>query len=385
MILQPNIINNIISGTPVRIFAEGEGVVEIRIFLVGDESTPIYKKWKMSLPVDIDISDILQTITPIIPDTGIEHVTGLIDVESAEYYSKTRVILVTLVGEDCNYSYLIRLFPGKVSKRELRIYDGRNTDIFTARFFNHNANFFLTARSAGKMIAMKETELAPLYFINDEPNAAIRIAVTGTERFIDYIGLHQGIYSLDISGLRRHFAFAHNILVNDFTEVCSGTRIIVERSKPAPECYVLKFRNSFGVFELMEIIGTLSVNPKFNDGRNVSFQRVDLITGSFVSYRERSEHTLTFSIDIWGKRFDEIGFMLDLLSSDEVYLMGLTSKQLRVIASVEDADYDYRPKSPQKFTLNLASVESDISVLNDILDSTMKQRIFSQQFSQQFI
>ena len=77
---------------------------------------------------------------------------------------------------------------------------------------------------------------------------------------------------------------------------------------------------------------------------------------------------------------------MDMLGSDEVYLLDLTGLPVRVIPSAEEFVYKQRPEAPQSFTLTLELADSETNILQEIIDGSeaRKPRVFSKQFSKQF-
>ena len=54
--------------------------------------------------------------------------------------------------------------------------------------------------------------------------------------------------------------------------------------------------------------------------------------------------------------------MLDMLGSDEVYLLDLTDQPLKVIPMVEDINCKTRQESPEKIKLKFDVCETDINI-----------------------
>ena len=86
------------------------------------------------------------------------------------------------------------------------------------------------------------------------------------------------------------------------------------------------------------------------------------------------------------KRPDEVRFLMDMIGSEEVYLLDLTPTPLKVIPSVEEFTYKPRPDTPEKFTLKLEIADSETNIMQEIIDGSegRKPRVFSKQFSKQF-
>ncbi len=85
-------------------------------------------------------------------------------------------------------------------------------------------------------------------------------------------------------------------------------------------------------------------------------------------------------------RADTVRFLMDMIGSEEVYLLDLSELPVKVIPSIEELKYKPRPETPQKFTVKLQMAEDETNIMQDIIDGTesRKPRVFSKQFSKQF-
>ncbi len=287
--------------------------------------------------------------------------------------------------EDCKFMAI----PGGISKQNFRRLAELRTDIFLTRFQNPKCNFFLTTRTAGWRVVIKETELYPLYFFIHQQNEQIDVVETILGKILTFDGLDRGVYALDIDALRRKFMAIHRVIPNIFDVYMAGVfscRIVVEHSDISKERYRLKFRNSLGVFEIIELTGKLSVSPEYDEADDATFKRYDSLTGDFCIERERVERRQTITVETGIKRPDEVRFLMDMIASDEVYLLDLAELPIKVIPSVEDFSYSPRPDSPEKFSIKLTAVDTETNIMQDIIDGMegRKPRVFTNQFSKQF-
>ena len=162
--------------------------------------------------------------------------------------------------------------------------------------------------------------------------------------------------------------------------------MVIEAAAAARERYRLKFRNSLGVFEIIELVGALYVSPDYTASDASGFDRYDPDAGAFYADRERIERKQVITVETGVKRPDEVRFLMDMIGSEEVYLLDLTEFPLKVIPSAESLKYSPRPETPEKFTLKLKLADTESNIMQDIIDGLegRKPRVFSKQFSKQF-
>ncbi|MDE5800319.1 MAG: hypothetical protein K2H74_04785, partial [Paramuribaculum sp.] len=338
------------------------------------------------LPIRVNVADIADSAVNYIPEMQDSN-DGLALLEDEQDLLMRRLIVkfANDYFEDDFYCYAL---PGGVSKQNLRAYQREGEDCFSARFLNPRGNFFLTTRTAGWCIIMKETEISPLYFICGTPSDLSVRTLTGNTTF-DMENLLRGIYALDLEELRKMFFEGYHILPGAFDIYRDGSfacRIIFERTAPAKERYRIKFRNSLGVFDIIEIIGHATVAPDEGDDESSTINKYDMVTDGFTQHHERTESTTSITIDSTFSRPHEVALLRDMLKSDEVYLIDLPGSPMAVIPSVENMSCELRMTSPVKFTLSLRAVDPDAFVSDDISDSSdhRRKRIFQKEFSKQF-
>lgn len=284
--------------------------------------------------------------------------------------------------------FVCQVIPGGISRQNYRQLLKLGKDIFQTRFFRADNNFFLTTRTNRWLVVIKETELYPLYFFARAVNGKISVveAVSGatfTEAGLD------GVAALDVAALRRYFALNNDVIpsvFDVFVDSKAVCRIVVEHSAPTKERYRLKFRNSLGVFEIIELTGSLSISPEYPDADSSQFQHYDSVTDEYFTERERIERRQSITVGTGAKNPDETRFLMDMAASDEVYLLDLAPDPIKVIPSIEEFTYSPWPETPQKFSIKLKIAGSDYNILPDLLDGNEghKPRIFSKEFSKQF-
>lgn len=286
--------------------------------------------------------------------------------------------------EEDNLSFTA--WKGGISKKEFRRLRNMGTDIFSLKFLNESCNFFFTTRSNDWRITMRETELYPLCFIY--PGHELKITELLTGQSLAVPGTTGSLYALNLEAVRLKFFTDYGVLANLF-DVYSGDtfalRIGIEQSPTVREHYRLRFLNSYGTYEVFSLEGEAGVTPGMDEDEDAVFRRYDEITDDYYSDRIRTEIQEAVTIKTGFKRPQEIRFLLDLLSSDNVYLSGYGQEEIKVIPSAEEFSYRVRPDAPQNVTLKLTFVEKESNWTGEITKSGYrKPRVHSKEFSKQF-
>lgn len=343
-------------------------------------------------PFDVNVSEIVNPYAEYIgePRSGAPTVNGVIEIEDLIDLERRR-IYVCITDDDID-EWNCLIFPGGISRQNYRILTSLGTDIFENRFLNNAGNFFMTTRTAGWRIVLKETELYPMYFFNMDDSLYMTVVELTTGKTMMQEGqLKKGVFALDIDAVRKCFFEEYGVLSSVF-DIYKGNpseyscRIVIERSEPTRERYRLKFRNSLGVFEIIELNGELTISPDYSAADDAGFNRYDAVTDGFSTYRERIIRPQSLTVDTFVSHTDAVRFFMDMIGSEEVFLLDLTEYPLRVIPSIEDMNYKARPTEPQTFTVTLRIAEDESNIMQDIIDGNegRKPRVFSKQFSKQF-
>lgn len=329
----------------------------------------------------VNIAEIVETgiaNTQILPDNTepLLAVSGL--------SAKVTIHVVNEGEEEDNLSFTA--WKGGISKKEFKRLRNMGTDIFSLKFLNESCNFFFTTRSNDWRITMRETELYPLCFIYPEHELKITELLTGQSLAVP--GTAGNFYALNLEAVRLKFFTDYGVLANLF-DVYSGEtfalRIGIEQSPTVRERYWLRFLNSYGVYEVFSLEGEASVTPGMDEDEDAVFRRYDEITDDYYSDRIRTEIQEAVTIKTGFKRPQEIRFLLDLLSSDDVYLTGYGREEIKVIPSAEEFSYRVRPDAPQNVTLKLTFAEKESNWTGEITKSGYrKPRVHSKEFSKQF-
>lgn len=343
---------------------------------------------RFSNRLSMDVAEVVDAVVSFFPEPPTDNALPVCQIEDIDGMAD-REVCCRLDFGSYGYLYKFHAIPGGVSRQNHKRLLQLGKDVFQARFLNPGCNFFLTTRTSSWRIVIRETELYPLYFLMHASGDQIRIVEAVSGAVYEEDGLDEGVAVLDIEAVRKYFVSKKQVLASEFDIYYNSVfscRIVVERCDPAKERYRLKFRNSLGVFEIIELVGELAISSRYEESEDARFKRHDPDTGGFYSDRERVERAQTVAINTGVKNIEEARFLMDMLGSEEVYLLDMTPLPVKVIPTAEDLSYRKRPESPQRFEIKLEISSSEENIMQDIIDGreSRKPRIFSNHFSKQF-
>ena len=343
-------------------------------------------KGRFGYPYRINIAEVVKAFVPYIADPGNLGNSVLYLLES-EVSIDGRAVYIHFDGEfDREFEFYA--LPGGISKQNLRLFAReQDADIFTERFLSRNANFFFTTRSAGWRIVIKETELYPLVFINDDDNGNISFHCKDHDAVLSY-RLDKGIYAVDLDTLRKKIFIESGQLINEFDVYRGGEfacNIVIEEAPAVAERYRFKFRNSLGVFEIIDLPGSGSLSPDL-DNEDAGYLNYSQVTDDYVNIVDRGDVSTQLSVNTVLSRADEYHFFMDFIGSDEVYLLDLYPDPVRVLPSIDELAVSPQTGSPIPVSLKFTFAEKDRLFAEDItsLLQAHKGRLFSQEFNNRF-
>lgn len=292
-------------------------------------------------------------------------------------------IAIKVVNADAEEVNLtLKAFVGGISKRTLRRLNDENSNVFTWKLLNSAGNFLQTTRGNGRIITIRETELLPIPFIY--PDAQLSVVSAGINTTLP--GATGTAVALNLYRLRKNLFEANHILASVF-DIYSGTTkactIVITPGTVSRERYLLEFLNSYGAYERIEITGIGSIEHKAIE--NDTYQIYDELVDDYIEARERQSATDTLKVDTGYRTPDELIHLIDMLSSDDVKLLGFEGRSIKVIATADNLVSAARATEPESIKLTLRFAESEYhytgSLHNDDFGSP---RIHTEQFTQEF-
>lgn len=284
-----------------------------------------------------------------------------------------------------SYSGRKYIFDGAVGKNVFRQYSALGGDIFTDRFLSASGNFFWLPLQPGRIVEIKETELEPLIFFAGEGDELIITPIPeGPVEYVVNIPT-AGVHELDMSEVRNFMVEHGNILPSAFNverNGCQACIIVVTPADESAERYYLRFRNAFGVFERIELAGEMKLEPAEYEADD--YKTYDSLTDDFITARQRVSRGIVLTVQTGLKTNLETRRLLEALMSPDVYLLGLADDPVRVLPSAESITLAAKPAGKQGIALKLTVAEDDVTFMPDIPARFDVNRIFTEQFTQQF-
>ena len=300
----------------------------------------------------------------------------------AENCSKN--ITINISNNDGNTQTLsLKVFIGGVSKRILRHLYDENKNVFIWKLMNPEGNFFQTTRTSGKLITIRETELLPIPFIYPE-GGIIKVVANNIETTL--IGVTGQPVALNLYRLRKKLFDTHHIFASVFEiyvgEIKSCT-IVITPGTISRERYLLQFLNSYGSYELIEITGTGSIQREAEQEN--TFSMYDEVIDDYVESWERLSGRESMTVESGYRTNDELIHLIDMLSSDDIKILGLNGRNIRVNVTAENLTRASRATSPESIKLSLRFADSEQRYTSSITEDDFgSARIHTEQFTQQF-
>lgn len=387
--LTPITAGHAFTRNPLLLSIPGTGQCVFSVYGQGYTSARPAYTGEVIAPVVVNLAEFIEAIIPPIDDPG-EH-----DSMISYGLQDGSVTIAVDDGSQDPPSWTICAHQGGVSKQNYRKLSQAGTDIFAARFLNPRCNFFLTTRTHDWRLNIKETELYPLVFFYPlQGTLALCDIISGNTVSLpaihDETDYHGQLCALNLKAVRQHFLNEYGSITGAFDVLVDdrpATRIAIQEAQPQRERYRLKFRNSFGAFEIIELTGEAQWAPDFDNQQDeTSNKRYMPDIDDFSSWRQRLSVTSVIKVSTGYKNNNELHFLLDAIASDECYLLDIDVDPIKVIPSADELNYPHRPNSPQAFDIELQPVDGDTCITDNISTSAMPARggLFSEQFTEQF-
>lgn len=261
---------------------------------------------------------------------------------------------VTIKGKNRSVILPGKCYPGGISKKLMRYLSDRETDIFTAKFCNPRTNFFLSGRTRDSLITMRENEIGYLYCIG--MGWTLTISDLHGHNCELILPSDRQIYALNLPEIRQRF-FEQGTLSAYFRVSVNNKVIAVIAITPGtPDAVVLMFRNSFGVYEKIELSGVTKLQPDLKK-RDIIY-RYDELTGDFTGMAVRGSYIPVLTVESGYRPIRELEFLQELFLSEEVYLVQ-EGERIRVLVSSTKMKYRKPLAEPQSVEVKITFCDEE--------------------------
>jgi len=360
------------TGNPVmfELSTDTDESVKVDITVSGNIYSTMYYPFRLpdgSYKISMNLSDFLHFDNTVdIPQDGI---ISAIQGFSLPYQVK--------IGDD----YIFNGFAlrGGISNQAFRKLEENGYDIFTYRLSSLFDNFLFTTRTNGKEIRIKETELYPFVF-RHPGNAIVFRSESGTQitTSAQTAGTFcvmniQSVLAQMPAGTKRIEIWINGEYVFHFA---------ILPGKLSEERYLLKFRNSLGAFEVLEVTGKAMHTPEFAE-ENLWQTLTDF--NFYEECRSRVKSKGIIEVETGYKERSEFPFILDLIQSDEIYFIYPDGDLFRCHVKAESAQFRHLITEPTSINLKIRAVTDEefttpkIDFTDDIFN-----RIFDESYDETF-
>lgn len=271
---------------------------------------------------------------------------------------------------------------GGISKRTLRRLNDEFSNVFTWKLLNSSTNFFKTTRTNSRIITIRETELLPIPFLY--PDVALSVVAGGITTALP--GTPKEPYALNLYRLRNNLFHQHNLLTSVFDIYAGDVQactIVIIPGTTSRERYLLEFLNSYGAYERIEVTGIGNIESEIKSDE--TYQVYDESIDDYIDARERQSCKDRLLVESGYRSPEELIHLMDMLASDDIKILGLDGRNIRVNAIAENLAYAVRSTAPESLKITLQFVDSDARYTGSLSDDELgNPRIHTEQFTHQF-
>ena len=271
---------------------------------------------------------------------------------------------------------------GGISKRLLRRLLDENSNIFTWKLLNSSVNFFKTTRTNGRIITIRETELLPIPFLY--PDGALKIVAAGIETSLS--GTAGQPVALNLYRLRQKLFQTNQKLASVFDIYSGSTKsctIVITPGTVSRERYLLEFLNSYGAYERIEVTGIGNIESEIES--DSTYQIYDESIDDYIEARERQSARDKLQVESGYRNTEELVHLMDMLASDDIKILGLSGRNIRVNAVADNLTHAIRSTLPESIKMTLHFVDSDVRYTGSLSEDEIgNPRIHTEQFTPQF-
>ena len=271
---------------------------------------------------------------------------------------------------------------GGISKRLLRRLLDENSNIFTWKLLNSSVNFFKTTRTNGRIITIRETELLPIPFLY--PDGALKVVAAGIETSLS--GTAGQPVALNLYRLRKKLFQTNQKLASVFDIYSGSTKsctIVITPGTVSRERYLLEFLNSYGAYERIEVTGIGNIESEIES--DSTYQIYDESIDDYIEARERQSARDKLLVESGYRNTEELVHLMDMLASDDIKILGLSGRNIRVNAVADNLTHAIRSTLPESIKMTLHFVDSDVRYTGSLSEDEIgNPRIQTEQFTPQF-
>ncbi|HMM02055.1 MULTISPECIES: hypothetical protein [unclassified Dysgonomonas] len=249
-------------------------------------------------------------------------------------------------------------------------------DMFIYRLKNYTRQFLFTTRTNSVHLRLRETELYPFIFIH--PGTPVSFVTSNGRVIIPEVFPEGTVCVMDIYELRATFKSLYSELPSFFAVQVDGETVFDITLLPgsfSEEVYTLRFKNSLGGYEDIEVTGKALRTYEMSEENTWQSQNQD---NYFEEHRDRVVSKEGLTVHTGYKSQDEHAFILDMVKSNEIYLIykkDVSQMLYRCHVSVENYEYLQVIREPNSIQLKIRFVTEEKFVSPEI-DLTLSTGLY---------
>jgi hypothetical protein len=255
------------------------------------------------------------------------------------------------------YEFTGNAFRGGVSNKIYARLADNGYDIFSYRLNSSRRQFLFTTRTNDNEVRLRDTELYPFVFLNKQIPLSF-VSPAGNSIDINTAGFGP-VCVMDIAALREAFDEQYGEIPDVIKVYASGNlafSFIISPGKLAEEKYRLRFLNSLGAYELLEVTARASRSSDFKD------EDLYNVMNGYDFFEERKTRTSSrdkIEVETGHRLRHEMPFILDMIKSEEVYFMYPSGQEFRCRVSTDAFKYRERITEPTNIPLTITELTDE--------------------------
>lgn len=267
------------------------------------------------------------------------------------------------IGEDYVFDGIA--FKGGIDNQTLAVLGKEGYNIFTYRLGSHFEQFLFTTRTHSKIVKVRESELYPFVFIHPGIDLTFRSESGNTITIPPQV--EDTICVLNIVAVRLNYLYQYGetpTIIEVWVAKEKTFTIQITPNQESEESYRIRFRNSLGAFEIIEVVGIANHEPTLSEP-DIYQSLTDY--GFYTDRRDRLSLQDVIKVETGYKTKDEILFIRDMVCSEETYFIYPDGSYFRCNVSVDKMAYKEKRVSPESIPL-IVTDENDSRYVSPPLD-----------------
>ncbi|GAB6120999.1 hypothetical protein [Dysgonomonas termitidis] len=256
-----------------------------------------------------------------------------------------------------SYEFTGNAFRGGISNKVFARLADNGYDIFSYRLSSQRRQFLFTTRTHDSEVRLRDTELYPFVFLNGQLSLSF-VSPSGNAIDVNTAGFGP-VCVMDIEALRAAFDEQYGEIPDVIKVYASGNlafSFVITPGKLAEEKYRLRFLNSLGAYEVIEVTTRASRSSEFGE------EDLYNVMNDYDFFEERKTRTSSrdkIEVETGHRLRHEMPFILDMIKSEEVYFIRPNGQEFRCRVTTDAFRYRERITEPTSIPLTITELTDE--------------------------